>query len=224
VGNGIVYCSRYLDQEAAMERLLGNIEGEVLTKPNVLRFGAGMRQKQWNRNCVAIGLSAGFMEPLESQSIFLIQVAISRLLQSFPDRGFEPADIDYFNKLMSWEYERIRDFLVLHFNATSRDDTPYWDYCRNMAVPDYLAEKKALFQGYGRIFRDNNELFSDYSWFSIFIGQRVMPRSYEPMVDVWPLEDLRTRMAQIRSVIANSAEKIPLHWDFIAQNCAAPPP
>ena len=223
VGNGYAYSSRFVSDDEAAATLLGHLEGKALRDPFMLKFVIGRRRKSWNRNCVAIGLSAGFMEPLESQSIFLIQVAIARLLQLFPDRGFEPADIAWFNQLMSFEYERIRDFLVLHFKATERTDTPYWDYCRNMSIPDYLAQKIALFQGHGRIFRDNNELFSDYSWFSVFIGQRVRPRGYDPMVDVLPLEELRGRMAHIRTVIANSAEKMPDHWDFIAGNCAAPP-
>jgi tryptophan 7-halogenase len=218
-----VYSSRFVSDDEAAATLLGHLEGKALRDPFMLKFVTGCRRKSWNRNCVAIGLSAGFMEPLESQSIFLIQVAIARLLQLFPDRGFEPADIAWFNQLMSFEYERIRDFLVLHFKATERADTPYWDYCRNMSIPDYLAQKIALFQGHGRIFRDNNELFSDYSWFSVFVGQRVRPRGYDPMVDVLPLEELRSRMTHIKTVIANSAGKMPDHWDFIAGNCAAPP-
>jgi tryptophan halogenase len=222
VGNGYAYSSRFVSDDEAAATLLSHLEGKPLRDPFMLKFVAGRRRKSWHRNCVAIGLSAGFMEPLESQSIFLIQVAIARLLQLFPDRGFEPQDIDYFNRLMSWEYERIRDFIVLHFKATERDDTPYWDYCRQMSIPDYLAEKIALFRGHGRVFRDNNELFSDYSWFSIFIGQGIWPRRYEPLADVLPLDELRSRMTHIKSVIASSAEKMPNHWDFIAKNCAAP--
>jgi len=220
-GNGYAYCSRFVSDDEARATLLSNLEGKPLKDPWMIRFTTGRRLKSWNRNCVAIGLSAGFMEPLESQSIFLIQVAIARLLQLFPDRGFEPRDIDYFNRLMSWEYERIRDFLVLHFHATEREGA-YWEHCRRMSIPDYLADKIAMFKGHGRIFRDNNELFSDYSWFSVFLGQGILPHGYDPLADVLSLEELRNRMTHIRSVIASSAGKMPDHWEFIAKNCAAP--
>ena len=221
VGNGYAYCSKFVSDDEAAATLLSHLEGRPLKDPMLLKFATGRRLKSWNRNCVAIGLSAGFMEPLESQSIFLIQVAIARLLLLFPDRRFEPADVAHFNKLMSFEYERIRDFLVLHFHATERDDSPYWEYCRNMKIPDYLAEKIALFLGHGRIFRDNNELFNDFSWMSVFIGQGLRPRGYDPLADVMPLDELRGRMERIKSVIGDAAAKMPSHWDFIAKNCAA---
>jgi len=221
IGNGYAFCSRFVGDDEAAASLLGNLDGKALKDPMLLKFTAGRRLKSWNRNCVAIGLSAGFMEPLESQSIFLIQVAIARLLTMFPDRSFEPADIAHFNKAMCFEYERIRDFLVLHYHATERSDTPYWDYCRNMPIPEPLAEKIALFKGYGRIFRDDNELFQDNSWISVFIGQGLRPRGYDPMADVLPVEELRTRAAHIHEVIRKSAESMPDHWDFIAKHCAA---
>jgi len=223
IGNGYAFCSKFVSEDEAANTLLSHLEGKPLKDPMLIRFTTGKRRKSWNKNCVAIGLSAGFMEPLESQSIYLIQVAIARLLTVFPDRGFEPGDTAHFNKLMDWEFDRIRDFLVLHFHATERTDSPYWEYCRNMSVPDYLVEKMALFQGRGRIFRDNNELFNDNSWFSVFLGQGIWPRSYDPLVDVMTEAELHERMTNIRTVIQNCVLQIPDHWEFISKNCAARP-
>ena len=222
VGNGYAYSSKFVSDDEAAATLLGNLEGKPLKDPMMLKFIAGRRLKSWNRNVVAIGLSAGFMEPLESQSIYLIQVAIARLLTMFPDRGFEAADAARFNRLMCFEYERIRDFLVLHFHATERNDTPYWDYCRNMKVPDYLEDKIALFESRGRIFRENEELFNDTSWFAVMVGQGLKPRGYDPLVDVLTVEELRGRMDHIKTVVGTSVAKMPGHWDFIAKHCAAP--
>nr|WP_295112911.1 tryptophan halogenase family protein [uncultured Caulobacter sp.] len=221
LGNGYAYSSAHVSDDEALADLLANLDGEPLADPNVLRFTAGRRKKSWDRNVVAIGLSAGFMEPLESQSIHLIQVGISRLLAHFPDRRFFQADIDRYNRTMTFEYEKIRDFLILHFKATQRSDTPYWDYLREMEIPEYLADKIALFRGSGRVFRENEELFNDTSWFAVLIGQGILPESWDPMAD--PMDDglFRARMAEIKSVIAKSAEVMPGHMQFIAENCAA---
>jgi tryptophan 7-halogenase len=223
IGNGYVYSSAHITDDEAIATLLANLDGEVLREPRILRFKAGRRCKSWNRNCVAIGLSAGFMEPLESQSIFLIQTGIARLLTMFPDRAFEPADSERYNRVMQYEYERIRDFLVLHFKATERDETPFWDYCRTMGVPDSLDDKIRLFESRGRIFRENEELFNDTSWFAVMVGQGLKPRGHDPMADIMPLDELRARMLHIKSVIAKSAETMPTHGDYIARHCAAEP-
>ncbi|MDR3527578.1 MAG: tryptophan 7-halogenase [Rhizomicrobium sp.] len=224
IGNGYVYCSSFISDDEATATLLANLDGEPLAEPWKLRFKAGRRTKAWNKNCIAIGLAAGFMEPLESQSIHLIQVGISRMLALFPDRDFEPADIAQYNKFMIFEFEKIRDFIVLHYNATERTDTPFWDYCRTMPIPDYLQAKMDLFQSRGRIFRENDELFNDTSWFAVMFNQGLRPRSYDPMADVMPVEELRSRMLHIQTTIANSANHMPSHRDFIAQHCAAEKP
>ncbi len=221
LGNGYAYSSAHISEDEATAYLLAHLDGEPLAAPNPIRFKAGRRKKSWNRNVVAIGLSAGFMEPLESQSIHLIQVGIARLLAMFPDRDFRQPDIDRYNRVMAFEYEKIRDFLILHFKATKRNDTPYWDYLREMSVPDYLADKMAVFESYGRIFRENEELFNDTSWFAVMVGQGLLPRGYDPMVDVMSDDELRRRMAEIKSVIAKSAEVMPDHFDFIRANCDA---
>ncbi|KQY91463.1 tryptophan halogenase [Caulobacter sp. Root1455] len=221
LGNGYAYSSEHIGEDEATTYLLANLDGAPLRDPFTLRFKAGRRLKSWNKNVVAIGLSAGFMEPLESQSIHLIQVGISRLLAMFPDKRFETPDIDRYNRVMRFEYEKIRDFIILHFHATQRSDTPYWDYLREMPIPDYLADKMAVFKSYGRVFRENEELFNDTSWFAVMIGQGIEPRGHDPMADVMSEEDLRAKMGNIRAVIAKSAEVMPDHLKFIADNCAA---
>ena len=221
LGNGYAYSSEHISEDEATAYLLANLDGEPLIDPFTLRFKAGRRKKSWSKNVVAIGLSAGFMEPLESQSIHLIQVGISRLLAMFPDRRFEQPDIDRYNRVMQFEYEKIRDFLILHFNATRRNDTPYWDYLRTMPIPDYLADKIAVFESHGRVFRENEELFNDTSWFAVMVGQGLEPRGYDPMADVMPVDELRTKLRDIHAVIARSAEVMPDHMAFIADNCAA---
>ncbi len=221
LGNGYAYSSAHISEDEATAYLLAHLDGEPLAAPNPIRFKAGRRRKSWNRNVVAIGLAAGFMEPLESQSIHLIQVGIARLLAMFPDRDFRQPDIDRYNRVMAFEYEKIRDFLILHFKATQRNDTPYWDYLREMPVPDYLADKMAVFESYGRIFRENEELFNDTSWFAVMVGQGLRPKGYDPMVEVMSDDELRRRMAEIKSVIARSAEVMPGHFEFIKANCDA---
>ncbi|MFT4251931.1 MAG: tryptophan 7-halogenase [Caulobacter sp.] len=216
LGNGYAFSSAHISEDEATAYLLANLDGEPLAEPNLLRFQAGRRRKSWNKNVVAIGLSAGFMEPLESQSIHLIQVGISRLLAMFPDRRFQQPDIDRYNRVMAFEYEKIRDFLILHFKATERSDTPYWDYLRRMEIPDYLADKIAVFESHGRIFRENEELFNDTSWFAVMVGQGLKPKGWDPMADVMSEDLLRARMTEIASVVARSAEVMPDHMTFVA--------
>jgi tryptophan halogenase len=223
IGNGHVYSSAHISDDEATATLLGNLDGEPLAEPWMLRFKAGRRKKSWVKNVCAIGLSAGFMEPLESQSIFLIQVGIARLLAMFPDRRHSQVEVDRYNRTMQYEYERVRDFIVLHYNTTTRNDTPYWDYVRTMQAPDTLTEKLDIFKAHGRIFRENEELFNDTSWFAVMMGQGLRPSAHDPMADAMPADELRKRLASIRTTIMNSVEQMPDHHDFIARNCAADP-
>ncbi|OYX91992.1 MAG: hypothetical protein B7Y78_11115 [Caulobacter sp. 35-67-4] len=221
VGNGLVYCSDHMSDDEARALLLREIDGEPLIEPRVIRYGAGRRRKTWSKNCVALGLASGFVEPLESTSIHMIMIGVTRLMQLFPFGGVNDALIERYNRLAEDELEKIRDFIILHFKATQRSDTPYWDYLREMSVPDYLADKMAVFESYGRIFRENEELFNDTSWFAVMVGQGIVPKGYDPMVDVMSDDELRRRMAEIRSVIAKSAEVMPGHMAFIRANCDA---
>jgi len=219
VGNGIVYCSRYLDQEAAMERLLGNIEGEVLTKPNVLRFGAGMRQKQWHRNCIAVGLSGGFMEPLESTSIHLIQRAVLRLIRMLPLDKISERDVAEFNDQQITDMLQIRDFLILHYKATERTDSEFWRYCKSMPIPDTLEQKIELFREAGLVFRKNEELFVENSWVQVMMGQGIMPQTHHPIAEKLNDEELARFLATIRDTVAKAVKSLPEHEAYVSRYC-----
>ncbi len=221
LGNGYVYCSEYLSDEAAETTLLANLEGAPLADPKRLRFTTGRRKQAWNKNCLAVGLSAGFMEPLESTSIHMIQTAIARLMTLFPDRAFDPVDIAEYNRLSDIEFERIRDFLILHYKATTRDDSELWRYTRNMAIPDSLQHKLDLYQSRGRVFRYDEELFADTSWIAVFEGQGLVPRRYDPLVDTYDLERLKAVADKMRRTIAAGADSLPRHEDYLARHCSA---
>jgi tryptophan 7-halogenase len=223
VGNGHVFSSQYISEDEATAVLLKNIEGKPLAEPRVLRFVTGKRKKFWNRNVIAIGLASGFMEPLESTSIHLIQSSIARLTAFFPHTGFDEIDIDEFNAHSDFEFDKIRDFLIAHYCATERDDTPFWNYCRTMDIPESLKRKLDLFRSNGRVFRDANELFAEPSWVQVLHGQRVEPHSYHALVDVYPEEKIAEFMGNIRGVIANCTRAMPTHEEFIAKHCAVKP-
>lgn len=224
IGNGYVYSSAHIGADEATGVLLANLDGEALAEPWLLKFKAGRRRKAWNGNCVAIGLSAGFMEPLESQSIYLIQTGITQLIRNFPDLDFEPSDIDCYNRIMTWQFERIRDFLILHYSATERNDTPFWNYTRTMSLPDWLTEKIELFRARGRIFRENSELFAEASWFAVLYNQGIIPRRYDPVVDAVPDDELKNVMHYIRAEVARAVARMPTHSAYIARRYAAERP
>ncbi|MEZ0243079.1 MAG: tryptophan halogenase family protein, partial [Sphingomonas sp.] len=219
VGNGIVYCSRYLDHDTALERLLGNIEGETLVQPNKLRFVTGVRRRQWHRNCIAIGLSGGFMEPLESTSIHLIQRAVLRLIRMLPLAEVSPRDVAEFNDQQFQDCLQIRDFLILHYKATERGDSPFWRQCRDMEIPDSLEQKIELFRETGRVFRRNEELFAENSWVQVMMGQGIMPQSYHPIAEKLPDEELARLLATIRDNVARTVAGLPEHGAYVARYC-----
>lgn len=224
VGNGYVFSSRFLGEDEATATLMRNLEGEALAEPRTLRFVTGKRRKSWNRNVVAIGLSSGFMEPLESTSIHLIQSAIARLVAFFPSAGFDAVDIDAFNAQSDTEVDAIRDFLIAHYHVTGRDDTPFWNHVRTMDVPAPLARRLALFRSHGRVFREGSELFTEPNWTQVLIGQRCEPRGHHPLVDAYGDERVAGFLENIRGVIANCVQAMPTHEAFIARHCAATPP
>ena len=224
IGNGHVFCSRFISEDEATATLMANLDGEPLAEPRVLRFVTGKRRKSWDRNVVAIGLSSGFMEPLESTSIHLIQSAIARLTAFFPHAGFDPADIAEFNAHSDFEVDKIRDFLILHYHATERDDSPFWDYCRTMDVPESLQRRIELFRSNGRVFRENNEMFAEPSWVQVMHGQRIHPRGYHALVDLYPEEKIADYLHNVRGVIGACVKAMPTHDEFIARLCAAGEP
>ena len=221
IGNGHVFSSSFMKDDEAADILLGNLDGKPLADPRVVPFKTGRRKQSWVKNCVSLGLAAGFLEPLESTSIWLVQSGLSRLMTMFPDRTFQQADIDRYNRIVANEYEIVKDFLVLHYNATEREDSEFWRYCRNIELSDRLAEKYRVFHAYGRTFRENDELFNDTSWFAVMIGQLMRPRTYDPVADIMPVEETRRRLKHIAEAVHNSAEYMPTHKQFIRDNCAA---
>jgi tryptophan 7-halogenase len=223
IGNGHVYCSRFISDDEAAAMLVANLPGEALAAPRPLRFVTGMRRLGWNANVVAVGLSSGFMEPLESTSIHLIQASIARLISFWPDRAFAKADIDEFNRQNRLEFETIRDFLILHYHLTQRDDTPFWNHVRTMEVPASLKRRMALYQSHGRIFREAGELFAEVAWLQVFEGQGLVPARAHPLSALINEDETAQYLASVEGVIAKCVELMPTHEDYIAQHCRAAP-
>jgi tryptophan halogenase len=223
-GNGYVYSSAHISDDEAAATLLRNLEGRALADPRPLRFVTGRRKKCWNRNVVALGLASGFMEPLESTSIHLIQSGISKLLELFPHAGISQVLVDRYNDQLAFEFDRIRDFLVLHYNATERDDTPFWNQCRTMSIPDELKSVVELFRDSGRFFRNGNEMFAEISWIQVMVGQGILPRAWHPLVDNVPDEELSRFIDSVGRTISNCVDAMPPHQAFIDRCCKASVP
>ena len=218
-GNGYVYSSQFLDAPDAEASLLADLDGAPISDPRHLRFTTGRRNAFWRRNCVAIGLSAGFMEPLESTSLHLIQYGILRLLALFPDRSMSPLLADEYNALTIAEYERIRDFLILHYKATERRDSPLWRYCAEMEIPDRLAYKIEHFRAHGMIVSDERELFTNPSWIAVYMGQNVIPKRAPHMASLRTGVPVSERMSQIRQAMSGAVAEMPSHEAFIEAHC-----
>ncbi len=221
IGNGHVYCSQFISDDEAAATLLANLDGKALAEPRQLKFKTGKRKKVWNKNCVAVGLASGFLEPLESTSIHLIQSTISRLIKFFPDKQFNQTDIDEFNTQAAFELEKIRDFIILHYKLTERNDTPFWNHCRTMDIPPSLQQKMDLYRSSGRIYRDGAELFAEVGWLQVMHGQGIRPVGYHPLVDLLSKAEVTEYLASVQDVIQKCVAVMPTHAEFIAQNCAA---
>ena len=221
-GNGYVFASDFLDEGAAADALVAAVDGTPLAEPRVLRFKAGRRARSWVNNVVAIGLASGFLEPLESTSLYLVQQAITALVELFPERRIAAADRDEFNRLVNMEYDRVRDFLILHYHATQRADSPFWDYVRTMEIPASLAEKITLFRRRGRVVKYREGAFLDASWVSVYLGQRVLPDGHDPRADAPTIDSLAAGMERLRGEIAAAVGGMADHRDFLAGYCPMP--
>jgi len=221
-GNGLVYSSKHIDDDDAEKLLLSHLDGEQLANPNRLRFTSGKRRKMWNRNCVALGLAAGFLEPLESTSIHLVQSAAVRLVRLFPDATTDQATIDEFNRQCDFEWERVRDFIVLHYWANQRDGD-FWKFCRDMELPATLQRKIDLWCSNGRIFREDDELFAEESWIQVLIGQEIMPRSHDPLVAIKSDAQIEQFLGNIAATIARCVSVMPTQDEYIRKYCPADP-
>ena len=224
VGNGLVFSSEHWSDDEAIDILKSNIEGETLTEPRVLKFKTGQRKKHWHKNCVAVGLSSGFIEPLESTSIHLIQRSVIRLMQLFPYAGIREPDVTEFNRQMRTEVKHIRDFIVLHYHVTNRRDSEFWRYCSSMEVPDSLQHRIDLFQQTGRVFQVPTELFGENSWIQVMLGQGMFPEQYHPIVNMMTREELEKFLTGIRGTAMNLVSQLPEHQRFIDHYCRATPP
>ncbi len=222
-GNGYVYCSAHISDDEAAATLLANLDGPALADPRPLRFVTGRRKQVWNRNVIALGLASGFMEPLESTSIHLVQSGISKLLELFPREGISPVLVRRYNERIAFEFDRIRDFLLLHYHATERDDSAFWRHCRSMPITPELQETLALFRDSGRFYRNGDEMFAEISWVQVMVGQGILPRAYHPLVDQVPQADLERFMASVEQTIGHCADAMPPHQAFIDRYCAAKP-
>lgn len=218
VGNGYVYSSQFISDEDAEATLRANLEGAVLAEPNRLRFTTGRRKKFWNKNVVALGLASGFIEPLESTSIHLVQSGINKLLLHWPDKTFAPANIEAYNRRQHLDYERIRDFIVLHYHATDRDDTALWRYTKSMSIPDSLAHKIEVFRDRGTFANAAEEMFTPTSWMAVMMGQGILPQSYDPLIEYQDIGALRTGFARMKSHLKGLADAMPSQRVYLDQH------
>ena len=218
-GNGTVFSSRYISEDEARASLLADVDGEPLTEPRLIRFRTGTRKRHWVRNCVAIGLSSSFIEPLESTSIHLIQRGVLRLLQMFPQDGIAASDRDEFNRQTAYEMEHIRDFIVLHYHLTDRQDTQFWRDMRAMDVPEGLQHRLDLFARTGRVFRANDELFAENSWVQVMLGQGLTPRSHHATADKMPDDEVARFLSHIEDNVRRTVAQLPAHADYVRRYC-----
>ncbi|SDJ99076.1 tryptophan halogenase family protein [Microbulbifer yueqingensis] len=214
-GNGMVYSSRHWSDEEAQGALLENLDAEPLDEPRLIRFRTGRRRKQWNRNVVSIGLSSGFLEPLESTSIHLVQSAATRLIKCFPHAGIRPQEVAEFNRQSRVEMERIRDFIILHYKANQRRDSDFWRDCERMDIPASLEEKIELFRHTGKVFRDYDDLFTEVAWQQVLIGQGVIPEDHHTIADSLTGEQLADLMSSLKTLVDGTVRKMPEHEKFL---------
>jgi tryptophan halogenase len=220
-GNGHVYSSEFISDDEAQSVAIENLERNPCGDPRLLKFIPGKRKQMWRKNCVAIGLSAGFLEPLESTSIHLIQAAIFKFIERFPDRSFCPETVADFNAQMDLNFDQIRDFIILHYKATNRTDSEFWNYCRTMPVPETLEYKMRCFRECGRAVFSDRELFRERSWVAVYLGQGVIPSAMDLRVNCMPPDKIAAQLKQMRELIGLAAKSLPLHTDTLSNYCSA---
>jgi tryptophan halogenase len=223
-GNGLVFSSKYWAEEDAKAHLLANLDAPALAEPRLIKFRTGRRLKQWHRNVVSIGLSSGFLEPLESTSIHLIQSGIIRLVKNFPHQGIKLEEVTEFNRQSQLEFEHIRDFIILHYKLTQRNDSKFWRDCQQMTVPERLTQKIALFKATGKVYREQDELFSPIAWIQVMLGQGLQPEDYHPIVNALTETQLSELLEYLKTIFSATAHKLPLHQQFLQEFCNAEAP
>ena len=216
VGNGLVFSSKYYSEDEAIHRLSHNLDGKMITDPRVIRFKTGQRLQHWTKNCVAIGLSAGFIEPMESTSIHLIMRGIIRLMQMFPHRGHNESDVAEFNRQMREEVAFIRDFIVLHYHCNERRGDPFWEDMAALSIPETLAHRIKLFKETGRVFQAQGDVFGENSWTQVMLGQGIMPERYHHIVDMMSDSELREFMERQKKKVEQILNVLPSHQDFLS--------
>lgn len=214
-GNGHIYSSEFMSDDDANQILMAGLDGKPLGDARTIHFQTGCREKFWYKNCVGLGLSSGFLEPLESTSIFLIQQGIARFISLYPDGQLSGVIQNEYNRLMTREFTQIRDFIILHYHATSRTDSAFWNYCRTMSIPDSLQQKIDLFRAGGRVFRDDQELFSKPSWIAVMLGQYIEPQVSDPILSGIPIDDIQRSLDSMKSAMQHAVGRLPSHAEFI---------
>jgi tryptophan halogenase len=220
VGNGLVFSGRHMSEDEAINMLLSSVDGKVLTEPKVIKFKTGRRKKSWNKNCIAMGLASGFLEPLESTSIHMIMTAVTRLLQLFPHGEIKQSTVDEYNAQAESEVIRIRDFIILHYKATERDDSPFWRYCKDMEIPADLKHRMALFKDFGKSNQVEGELFRLDSWTQVMLGQGIIPTSYHPIVELMPERELQNFLSSVATEVDKNIATLSTHQDFVSKYCS----
>lgn len=220
-GNGHIYSSDFMDDDAAHQILMQGLDGAPIGDVRTIRFKTGCLKEFWHKNCIGIGLSSGFLEPLESTSLYLIQMGVSKFITLFPDASLQPVVINEYNRQMRQEFHQVRDFIILHYCQTQRDDSAFWNYCRTMSIPESLQHKIELFEKSGRVFRYEDELFSRPSWVAVMVGQNLIPSAFHPIVATLEPAQVNHSLATMRGAMANAASKMPSHAAFINQYCKA---
>jgi len=219
-GDGNVFSNGYISEDEAHKQLLDNLEGKPLSDPRLIKFTTGKREKLWHKNCVSIGLSSGFLEPLESTSLYLIQATILQLIKSFPSKDFDVSTENEFNERMQYNYKEARDFLILHYKATEREDTEFWKYCKNMEIPQELKHRMDLFKERGYVSYNKTDLFSEHSWLAVYFGQGIIPNKYDPRVDNVSKQEIARFLASVKDEVRESVNSMSTHNEMLAGYCA----